>query len=71
MTRDAFIERSNARMEEKRRASTRPTLEEINAELLAALKAYRRPAQWNHSEGCFCETCEMVRAAIAKAEGRS
>jgi len=40
-------------------------------DLLEALKAYRRPAQWNHSEGCFCETCEMVRAAIAKAEGRS
>lgn len=40
-------------------------------DLLAALKAAFQPAGWSHSGDCMCEVCEMCRAAIAKAEGRS
>jgi hypothetical protein len=40
-------------------------------DLLAALKAAIEDAGWAYASFCRCEVCEQVRAAIAKAEGRT
>jgi hypothetical protein len=40
-------------------------------DLLAALKAAIEDTGWAYASFCRCEVCEQVRAAIAKAEGRS
>lgn len=48
-------------------AAERDRLKEVNAELLAALKAVM--GEWKDGYGLNC--VEQVRAAIAKAEGKS
>ena len=39
-------------------------------DLLSVLKGAFASAVWKHQSNCYCEVCEEIRAAIAKAEGR-
>jgi hypothetical protein len=40
-------------------------------DLLAALKVVIDDSVWCHANFCECKVCKQVRAAIAKAEGRT